>query len=112
MNSCSNCKKDYDVDLFPSEDGRLRFCISCRVGYAKNRSGFAFMTANEVFIKDYHPKTNGRIFIIKDIFIYESCESGRMVYLVDKETGRPLRAMIDANWLEFIDQNNNQNQKQ
>lgn len=105
MDRCSNCKKDYEIPLFPSEDGRYKFCMSCHVSYGKNRTGFAFMTTNEVYLKNYHSKTDGRIFIVKGIFIYDACESGRLVYLVDKESGRPLKQMIDVNWLEYIDNN-------
>ena len=103
MNICSNCKKEYEAPLFKSADGRLQFCISCHVTYGKNRDGFAFMSGNTVYLKNFHIKTNGRIFIVKEIFMYEPSESGRFVYLVDKETERPLQPMIDVNWLEFIE---------
>jgi hypothetical protein len=106
FNRCSGCHRDYEVPLFPSEDGSLRFCISCHVTYAKNREGFAFMNGNEVYVSGYNKMCEGRIFIIKGIFIYESCESGRVVHLVDKETGRPMKKMIDVNWLTIIQNKN------
>lgn len=72
------------------------------VDYAKDRTGYAFLLNQDVYLKKYHSKTDGRIFVIKGIYIHEECESGRMIYLVDKETGNPLRSMLDVNWLQPI----------
>lgn len=75
------------------------------VTYAKDRTGYAFVLEQDVYVKKYHSKTEGRIFVIKGIYIHEECESGRMIYLVDKETGNPLKAMLDVNWLQSISKN-------
>jgi len=74
-------------------------CKKCSVTYGKNRKGEAFLVGEEVKINQYHHKTDGRIFILKNIFIMEECESGRMCYLIDKETGKGLKSVLDINWL-------------
>lgn len=102
MNRCSNCHNDYEIELFKTESGDLQFCVNCKTTYGKNRSGFAFMQGVEVNIVNYHKLTEGRIFIVKSIFIYENCESGRVAYLVDKETEKPLKKFLDVNWLKVI----------
>ena len=100
---CSNCSKDKaDVFLVLSNE-QFYSCEGCMVTYAKDRSGFAWMLNQEVKLKDmFSSKTNGRVFILKGIYIHEDCESGRLVFLVDKETGRPLKYMLDCNWLKSI----------
>lgn len=102
MNRCSNCHIEYDIELFNVEKIGLQFCVKCKTTYGKNRSGYAFMQGVEVNIVNYHKLTEGRVFIVKSIFIYDGCESGRMAYLVDKETGKPLKSFLDVNWLKII----------
>lgn len=72
------------------------------VAYAKNRKGEAFLLDQEVLLKNYHSKTDGRVFIIKGIYIFEECESGRLIFLIDKETNKHLKVMLDVNWLKSI----------
>lgn len=102
MVRCSNCHKEYDIELFHTEKNDLQFCVNCKTTYGKNRDGFAFMQGVEVNIINYHKLTEGRVFIIGSIFINGGCESGRVAYLVDKETGKPLKSFLDINWLKVI----------
>lgn len=101
-NTCSNCLKSKDDVYLVLKNEGYYACTSCTVTYAKDRNGYAFLLQQEVLLNKYHTKTNGRIFIIKGIYIFEECESGRMIYLVDKETGNPLKSMLDVNWLQKI----------
>jgi hypothetical protein len=104
--NCSNCDGECEDGMITDGYGRLSFCDKCRVLYGKNRDGFAFMVGNDVNIKDnYHSACVGRIFNIRHIFIHENSESGRVAYLVDKETERPLKGMLDVNWLNVIIKN-------
>lgn len=96
---CTNCLKTGIEVYLVLKNEKFYACPSCTVNYAKDRSGFAFMLENEVMIRNYHTKTDNRIFIIKGIYIHEECESGRLIFLVDKETGKHLKAMLDTNWL-------------
>ncbi len=96
---CSNCLKDKEDVFLVLKNENYYACPDCMVNYGKNRNGLAFLLDEEVFIKKYHTKTDGRIFIIKGIFIHEECESGRLIFLIDKETGNPLKSMLDINWL-------------
>jgi NAD-dependent SIR2 family protein deacetylase len=104
MNRCSNCHQEYEEkDLFKTELGQLQFCMNCKTPYGKNRHGYAFMQGMEVHVVNYHSATEGRIFVVKSIFIYEGgSESGRMVYLVDKETEKPMKKFLDINYLQII----------
>lgn len=74
-------------------------CRICSVTYAKNRKGFAFVLDDEVSINGYHTVLDGRSLIIRGIFLFEECESGRMIFMHDKETGKPLKSIFDTNWL-------------
>lgn len=74
-------------------------CPVCSVTYAKNRKGFAFVLDDEVIVNGYHSALQGRPLVIKGIFIFEECESGRMIYMHDKESGKPLKSIFDTNWL-------------
>ncbi len=94
---CSNCL-DEGVNPFVVYQDYFG-CEKCIVTYAKNRKAETFFPDEEVLINNYHRKTDNRFFIIKGIFIHEECESGRMVFLVDKETGKPLKSKLDVNWL-------------
>lgn len=108
MNRCSNCLEENHNVFLVLVNGRNESyysCPNCSVTYGKDRNGKAYLLEDEVLIKKYHSKTEGRIFVVKGIFIHEECESGRMVYLVDKETGNPLRSILDVNWLESINKN-------
>lgn len=94
---CTNCIEENETvfELLP----KYFVCEKCSVTYAKDRTGQAFLLDEEVLINHYHQKTEGRIFIIKGIYIMEECESGRMIYLVDKETNKNLKSVLDTNWL-------------
>jgi len=95
---CSNCLSEEKIKHVPGIDN-FYTCTKCSVTYAKNRRGITFSIQEEVNIQDFHPKTNMRIFTIAGIFIHEECESGRMIYLIDKETQKPLKTLLDTNWL-------------
>lgn len=84
-------------------DKEYNACSKCSVTYAKNRTGEAFLLDEEVNVKQgYNSKLDGRSLIIKGIFIMEECESGRMIFMHDKETGKPLKMILDTNWLTKI----------
>ena len=74
-------------------------CSKCSVTYGKNRNGQTFVLSEEVMLNRYHAKTENRVFVIEGIYIMEECESGRMCLLVDKETGKKLKSVLDINWL-------------
>lgn len=104
---CTNCLKSRE-DVFQVFMGENFYaCPGCTVNYAKDRTGFAFMLKNEVTIKNglmdipFWTKCKDRVFVIKGIYIHEECESGRMIFLVDKVTGRNLKSMLDVNWLKL-----------
>lgn len=102
---CSNCLEEKDSVFLVLTNGRNEnyySCPSCSVTYGKNRDGDAFLLDQEVLLNRYHSATTGRPFLIKGIFIMEECESGRMCYLVDKETQKPLKSLLDINWLKHI----------
>lgn len=97
---CSNCLEDRDDVVIVSEKRKYSVCPNCIVTYGKDRSGTTFFPDEEVYIKHgYHSGCDGRIFIITGIFIFEECESGRMVTLKDKETGKRFKSELDINWL-------------
>ena len=102
---CSNCMEDREDVFMVLPEKKYSACPKCSVNYAKDRTGFAFMLDDEVFIPTYHSKTESRVFVVKGIFIFEECESGRMIYLVDKETQRPLKSILDTNWLKKVNKN-------
>lgn len=102
MAKCTNCLLDYEGVYLVLKNENYYACPNCSVTYGKDRTGYAFILEQEVYVNKYHSMTNGRIFIVKGIFIHEECESGRMIYLVDKETGRPLNRMLDVNWLKSV----------
>jgi hypothetical protein len=85
------------VELLPKK--KYNVCGKCSVTYAKDRKGRIFVLDEEVYINEYHQKTNDRIFIIKGIYITEECESGWMIFLADKETGKYLKSVLNVNWL-------------
>ena len=104
VNRCSNCLTESE-DVFQVVENRDYFaCPRCMVDYGKNRKGVAFLLNEEVFI-NFNPKMVGRIFTIKGIYIFEESESGRMVLLEDKETGRPSKSIYDINCLIKINNN-------
>jgi hypothetical protein len=108
MNRCSNCHNEYEEsDLFYSERRDMQFCMKCKVTYGKNREGFAFMQGMEVLVPGFHSASDGRVFIVRSIFINSNCESGRLAYLVDKETDRPMKGFLDVNWLKLPEDGNN-----
>lgn len=96
---CSNCLEDRPEAHVLIPEKKYSVCDKCSVGYAKNRYGIAFVVDEDVMIKNYHSKVENRLFTIKGIFVLEECESGRMIYLVDKETQRPLKSVLDTNYL-------------
>lgn len=96
---CHGCMQDSEDAQFLLAEIKYAFCGGCAVDYAKGRRDWSFALEEEVMIKEWHKKVENRIFIIKGIYIFEECESGRMIFLVDKETQRPLKTMLDTNWL-------------
>lgn len=96
---CHGCMQDADDAQFLLAEIMFAFCGKCSVTYAKGRMDWTFSLHEEVMIKEWHRKVENRIFIIKGIYIFEECESGRMIFLVDKETQRPLKTILDTNWL-------------
>lgn len=78
-------------------------CPKCSVTYAKDRFGNTFLLEEEVYMKaGFSSKVDMRKMIITGIFIFEECESGRMITLKDKETNKPFRTEVDVNWLKKI----------
>lgn len=105
MLRCSNCLHE-GTDVVRALVKREYFvCPKCSVTYGKNRNGIAFLLNEGVYIRGYSPKMEGRVFVITGIFIFEECESGRMVTLKDKETDRPFKNEVDVNWLTKINNN-------
>ena len=96
---CINCMEENETVFEVLPEKKYNACYRCDVTYGKNRNNITFFPNEEVYINGYHPKTEGRIFIIKNIFIFEECESGRMCFLVDKETNKILKSVLDINWL-------------
>lgn len=99
---CSNCNHNFTQELFTTEKNTLSFCPNCRGTHGKNREGFAFMQGTEATTYNYHPAADGRVFVIKDVFFYSGCESGTVVFLIDKETQKPMKSFLDVNWLKPI----------
>jgi hypothetical protein len=100
---CSNCLSEGDDVVLVSAKRKYYACPKCIVTYGRDRDGSTFFPNDEVYIKPgYHSACNGRIFIITGIFIFEECESGRLVTLKDKETGNPFKSELDINWLTKI----------
>lgn len=96
---CSNCLSE-DEDVFVVlPDKKYHSCSKCSVTYAKDRNGVAFLLDEEVYLRPLYSATEGRTFIVKGIFIMEECESGRMIHVHDKETGKPFKSVLDTNWL-------------
>jgi hypothetical protein len=83
------------------EDRNYAVCEKCTVTYGKDRNGITFFPDEEVILKDggNFKMLINRPLIIKGIYIFEECESGRMVWLEDKETKKPLKNIFDINWL-------------
>lgn len=96
---CSNCLNEGIEPFKVPVEGEYFACKKCSVTYGKDRKGNTFLLDETVLINNYHKKTDKRFFIVKGVYIFEECESGRMVFLVDKETGRPLKSILDVNWL-------------
>lgn len=100
---CSNCMEDREDVFEVLPEKKYNSCPKCSVIYAKNRIGEAFLLDEEVNVKQgYNSKLDGRPLIIKGIFIMEECESGRMIFMHDKESGKPLKMILDTNWLTKI----------
>lgn len=100
---CSNCLTESEKVVLVSEKRKYYACPNCIVTYGKDRYGNTFFPNEAVHIKPgYHSACNGRVFIITGIFIFEECESGRLVTLKDNETGNPFKTELDINWLTKI----------
>lgn len=102
MDTCSSCNKNKDEVFEILIEKGTHDCKKCMSCYGKNRDGLSFMVPEEVLINNFHPMTNGRIFQLKAIHIYDGCESGKKAFLIDKQTGRHLKYMLDTNWLKKI----------
>lgn len=98
---CSNCLEENESVVMVCEDRNYAACDKCTVTYGKDRNGVTFFPEEEVFLRDggNFKILRDRLLIIKGIYIFEECESGRMVWLKDKETDRPLKNIFDINWL-------------
>ena len=66
---------------------------------AVNRHGVCFEVGEQVIVNGYHHQLDGRSLIIKEIYDLEECESGKMIWLEDAETGKLLKRPLDTNWL-------------
>lgn len=100
-NRCSNCLTESDDVVRALVKREYYVCPNCSVTYGKDRFGNTFLLDECVYMKPgYSEKMDGRVFVITGIFIFEECESGRMVTLKDKETGRPFKSEVDINWLQ------------
>lgn len=93
---CNGCLNDVDIVC---ETEKFKWCKNCSVTYAKGRKGWMFSLEEEVMIKQWHPQSENEVFLVSGIFILEECESGRMIYLVHRDSGRPLKGLFDTNWL-------------
>lgn len=102
---CSNCMEERENVFQVLEKENYCACPKCSVTYAKNRYGEAFLLEEEVFVTGRHPKLDGRPLVIIGIFIFEECESGRMIWMKDKETNSPLKMILDVNWLKRVNKN-------
>lgn len=102
---CSNCMEERSDVFMVLEKEKYCACPKCSVTYAKNRDGVAYLLEEEVFVTGRHPKLDGRSLVIIGIFIFEECESGRMIWMKDKETEKPLKIILDTNWLNKINKN-------
>jgi hypothetical protein len=93
--------EENDSVIMVCEDRKYAACEKCTVTYGKDRNGVTFFPEEEVLLKDggNFTKLVNRPLIIKGIYIFEECESGRMVLLKDKETDKPLTHIFDINWL-------------
>ncbi len=98
---CSNCMEENESVKMICEDRKYAACEKCEVAYGENRNGITFLPKEEVLLKDggNFKILRDRPLIIKGIYIFEKCESGRMVWLKDKETDKPLKNIFDINWL-------------
>jgi hypothetical protein len=96
---CTNCLNEGDDVIVVLTEKKYYACPNCIVTYAKDRTGEAFLLEEEVYLRPLYAKTEGRRFVIKGIYIMEECESGRMIHVHDKETGRPFKSVLDTNWL-------------
>lgn len=99
MNRCSNCLIESENVFEVLPDKKYFACSKCSVTYAKDRTGQAFLLNEVVGLGPLYSATQGRKFVIKGIYIMEECESGRIIHVHDVETGRPLKSVLDTNWL-------------
>ncbi len=83
------------------EERKYSVCNKCTVTYGKDRNGITFFPDEEVLLINggNFTKLINRPLIIKGIYIFEESESGRIVWLKDKETDKPLKNIFDINWL-------------
>jgi hypothetical protein len=83
------------------EDRKYAVCHKCTVTYGKDRNGVTFFPGEAVKLKEggNYKVLVDKIQIIEGIYIFEECESGRMVLLRDNETNKTLKRIFDINWL-------------
>ncbi len=93
--------EENDSVIMVCESRNYCACSRCIVTYGKDRNGVTFFPEEEVLLKDggNFKKLINRHLIIKGIYIFEESESGRMVWLKDKEADKPLKNIFDINWL-------------
>lgn len=98
---CSNCMEENESVVMVCEDRKYAACSKCEVDCGDNRNGVTFFKGEAVLLKD-----GGNFKILKDkiqtiqgIYIFEDCESGRMVLLKDNESNKTLKRIFDINWL-------------
>jgi len=100
---CSNCLHEGEDVVRALVKREYYVCPKCSVAYGKDRYGNTFILDEEVFVKDgLNAQLNGRPVVITGIFIFEEAESGRMVTLKDKQSGKSYKSEVDINWLKKI----------
>lgn len=70
---------------------------------AKNRKGVTFRIGEEIMMVDspiQYPAMLGQLLIIEDIIPWDNCESGFMIQVKHKETGKSFKSRLDTNWFK------------
>ena len=97
---CSNCAVEGEelTKVFPRREDLV--CSNCTVSEGKDRFGNVYRVEEEVHVKSgLSSKMDGRVFVITGMYLFGACESGIMITMMDKETGRPLKTELDINWI-------------
>lgn len=104
---CSNCLEERDDVILICEQRKYCACSRCTVTYGKDRYGETYFPGEAVYVKDgvNYTQLRNRLLTIIGIYIFEECESGRMVWCKDNETQKPLKIIFDINWLIKVNKN-------